>query len=264
MEPEAREPVHLLGVRFRALDARSARPVLRDRRSADVADALGLDLDRPRIPRSVVLVHAVRTAIFDRLVRDFVRRHPDAVVVDLGCGLDPRLLRCAPPATVDWYDVDLPPVVALRERLLPSRARLVGADVTGTGWLERLPRSRPALIVTDGLHALLTQEQFTALVTAVSAHFGGGELAFNAHSRLAMRNGRRVRGALRLPIRGTGVDDPREPLEWGAGLRLLDELSAAQAPEVAAFPPVLRATARLSARSARLRRHGDRVLRYRF
>ena len=38
----------------------------------------------------------------------FIERHPDAVVVDLGAGLDSGFYRVAPPPKVHWYSVDLP------------------------------------------------------------------------------------------------------------------------------------------------------------
>ena len=58
--------VCLLGVRLRALDARSPTPILGDERAAGVAAAMGMDLDSPVLPRSVALVHAVRAATLDR------------------------------------------------------------------------------------------------------------------------------------------------------------------------------------------------------
>ena len=50
---------------------------------------MGLDLGKPALPRAVVLVHAIRTKTLDDAVRRFVTAHPDAGVVDVGCGLDP-------------------------------------------------------------------------------------------------------------------------------------------------------------------------------
>ncbi|HTF54666.1 MAG TPA: class I SAM-dependent methyltransferase [Pseudonocardia sp.] len=108
------EQASLLGLRLRALDARSATPILDDCVAEQTADATGLDLTRPKILRGVVLVHAVRAKTLDGAVRQFVARHPDAVVVDLGCGLDSRRQRCAPGPGVDWYCVDLPSVIRLR------------------------------------------------------------------------------------------------------------------------------------------------------
>jgi len=154
--------------------------------------------------------------MLDRLVGRFVTAHPTAVVLDLECGLDSRRQGCAPPPGVDWYDVDFPAITGLREQLLPDGAHLVGTDVATPGWLDTLPRDRPAMVVTDGLMALLSADAFIAIARAVTAHFTNGELAFNAYSRLAMRNSRRVRsGPPAMPTAGDGIDDPHEPETWG-------------------------------------------------
>jgi len=259
------QQVALLGLRLRALDGASDAPLLGDDHSVAIARAMGLDLGKPALPRAVVLVHAVRARTLDDTVRRFVAVHPDAVVLDVGCGLDPRRARCAPPAGVDWYDVDFPEVTSLRERFVPDPGHLVGTDVTTPGWLDAVPADRPVIVVTDGLQALLSGPSFIALARAVTGHFrSGGEFAFNAYSRLALRNGRRARGALAMPVAGEGIDDPREPESWDAGLTLVEELSMSRAPQVARFPPLLRAMARITARSTRLARTGDRVVRYRF
>jgi O-methyltransferase involved in polyketide biosynthesis len=259
------EQVSLLGLRLRALDARSGTPILGDSTAAEVADAVGLDMMSPKIPRSVVLVHAVRAKTLDGVVRQFVAEHPDAMVVDLGCGLDARRQRCAPPPGIDWFDVDLPAVIRLRERFLPDDAQRIPADVTSPEWLRDLPRDRPTIVLTDGLMALLTGGAFVGLAQAVTEHFAGGEFTFNAYSRLAMRNSRRMRaGPLGLPTAGEGMDDPQEPETWNARLSLVEELPMACAPEVTLYPPLLRAIARIGARSTRMVRAGDRVVRYRF
>jgi O-methyltransferase involved in polyketide biosynthesis len=258
------EQVALLTLRLRALDARSATPILNDQTANQVADAVGIDLASPKIPRSVVLVHAVRAKTLDTAVRRFTREHPEPVVVDLGCGLDTRR-RLSPPSGADWYDVDLPAVIRLREHVLPDDPHRIPADVTSANWVRDVPRDRPTIVVTDGLMALLTGAEFIGLARTVTEHFARGEFAFNAYSRLAMRNSRRLRGGpLRMPTAGEGIDDPREPESWNARLSIVEELSMARAPEVSLYPPLLRTVARISARSARMTRAGDRVVRYRF
>jgi O-methyltransferase involved in polyketide biosynthesis len=88
------------------------------------------------------------------------------VGLDLGAGLDTRVVRIAAPATVDWYDVDYPAVVATRERVIPDRvnAHNIGDDVTDLDWLNTVPSDRPAVIVADGLMGFLTKEDFMSLL----------------------------------------------------------------------------------------------------
>ena len=61
------------------------------------------------------------------------------------------MFRVNPPTTVDWYDVDFPEVLAVRQQVLPQRARAhgIGVDVTDAHWLDDVPASAG---LTDRLH----------------------------------------------------------------------------------------------------------------
>jgi O-methyltransferase involved in polyketide biosynthesis len=167
----------------RALDSRMPRPFLGDTMADEIVRKTGYDLATfPLLstklldPRTKVFDIAVRAKRLDEVVRQFVTRHPDAVVMDLGAGLDGRMFRVNTPTTVDWYDVDFPEVLAVRQQVLPQRARAhgIGVDVTDAHWLDDVPADRPGVIVADGLVAFLTQDGFVSLLNRVTSHFPGG------------------------------------------------------------------------------------------
>ncbi len=251
---------------LRALDFRSADPILGDATSADIADRVDYDFGRQKVQRSLVLDLATRTKVLDQLIRNFVARHPDAVVVDLGCGLDPRAIRCDAPSTADWYDVDFPVVAEIRERFLAGTSHVIGADLTSSGWLDSVPADRPAMIVADGLMAFITGEAFKTMTYRLTDHFATGEFAFNAYTRFAMKIGNYSSTFTAMGARtaGEGIDDPREPLSWEAGLTLIEEMLLTRSPEIAKYPEPLRAFTRLCSHSTRISRGGNRVLRYAF
>jgi O-methyltransferase involved in polyketide biosynthesis len=119
------QEVLFLPLYMRAVDARSRNPILGDTVSAWLVDTLDYDFSQlRRVPNPVVLVHAVRAKILDNAVNRFTTQHPDAVVVELGSGLDTRAHRCDPPTGVDWYDVDFPEVIRLREWFQIGRAHV--------------------------------------------------------------------------------------------------------------------------------------------
>ena len=86
-------------------------------------------------------------------------RHPDAVVLHLGCGLDTRAFRVQPPATVDWYTVDLTGISAVRDQVLPTnpQSHTVVASVAESDWATAIPADRPTILIADGLFAFLTE-----------------------------------------------------------------------------------------------------------
>ena len=251
---------------LRALDCRSAAPILGDRTSAELAGTIDYDFTRQKVQRSQVRDLALRTKTLDDLVVRFSQRHRDAVVLDLGCGLDPRVLRCSPPSEVDWYDIDFPAVAAIRERYLPGISHVVGADLTTPGWLSGIPTDRPAMVGADGLMAFLTGDAYRAMTRALTGDLSTGEFSFNAYTALDLR----LAGysptfrALHMRPVGEGFTDPRTPESWGAGLTLIEEVLLVRAPEVAKYPEPLRTFTRLCARSSRVARHGNRVVRYAF
>ena len=99
-----------------------------------------------------------RTRIFCDLARHFFSRFPDALGVNLGCGLS-HYFQWLDQHTNHWLDADLPQVMALRKQLLPAggkRLRYAEVDISQPGWWARLklPRQRdgvPVLLICEGV-----------------------------------------------------------------------------------------------------------------
>ena len=195
-------------------------------------------------------------------------RHPDAVGLDLGSGLDTRFERLAPPATVDWYDVDFPTVATARKGLIPERpnVHVIGADVTDPDWLDAVPSDRPAIIVADGLMGFLTHDEVVSLWNRLVSHFPSGEIVLNSYTEFAIWIAHHARGTKTVAdlVKFPGMDDPREPEGWNPKLKLVREIVLSREPEVAEFPPALRRYHRLAAHSTAWSRTGTIVLHYRF
>lgn len=249
----------------RALDSRLPRPFLGDAMADELIATTGYRLDKfPTLStraldeRSKVFDVAVRTKRLDELVHRFVTRHPGAVVLELGAGLDTRMFRIDAPSTVQWYDVDFPDVIELRQRLLPPSANGhgVGADLTDRGWLDAIPADPPVMIVADGVFPFLTQDEFVTLLDRLTNHFKGGELALNVYTTYGiwvLKHTRAMR-AIAADVVNPGVNNPRQPEHWVDRLTLLDEIFSTRAPEVADMPMIGRIASRLAARSAKLSR----------
>jgi O-methyltransferase involved in polyketide biosynthesis len=252
----------------RALDSRSARPVLGDRMAAEIVGKLGYDATRFGLSASPIINIALRAKKLDEVARAFLDRHPEGIGLDLGAGLDTRTARLALPPTADWYDVDFPEVIAARHRLIPEQANAhgVGTDLTDPAWLRVIPTDRPAVIIADGLLAFLPPDDMIALLGRLIDLLPYGEIAFNGYSRFAIWAAKHYHGTQSVAglIRSPGFDDPHEPERWNAHLSLVREILLTREPEVAEFPPALRLFTRLCAHSSAVSRRGTTVLHYRF
>lgn len=81
------EQTAFLTMYARALDSRWDRPILADALADEIVDKIDYDFAGLGVQSSVVCQTALRAKMLDDRVRDFVARHPYAVVVNLGAGL---------------------------------------------------------------------------------------------------------------------------------------------------------------------------------
>ncbi|MFI6601517.1 class I SAM-dependent methyltransferase [Nonomuraea sp. NPDC050536] len=213
----------------RAVDARSARPVLNDTMAVRAVEQIDFDPAETGMQRGSEVTVALRGRHLDGWTGRFRSGHPAATVLHLGCGLDARVYRVDPGPGVRWYDVDYPDVIALRRRLYPPRDgyETVAASVTDPAWLARVPDDLPVLVVAEGLTMYLEEAAGRDLFRRIVERFPSGQLVFDAFSRRAIKTQRinkvvRVAGA----TLHWGVDGPAELESIAPRLRCVSAVGA--------------------------------------
>ncbi|MEU6129306.1 class I SAM-dependent methyltransferase [Saccharopolyspora sp. NPDC047091] len=183
----------------RALHSRTANPVLHDPYAEEAVRRIDHDFAATGLRGNDALSVALRGRLFDDLTAVRLAANPDVVVLHLGCGLDSRGRRLDPPPSVEWYDIDLPEVIDLRERIYPARPHhhVLGASVTAPDLLDGIPGDRPVLVVAEGLLMYLTEADGTALLRRITEHFPAGHLICDVQSPLATRWAHLLNGAVR-------------------------------------------------------------------
>ena len=121
-------------------------------------------------------------------VRDYLKDHPKAAVVNLGCGLDSTGRSCDN-GSCKIYNLDFPDVIAVRNELLPAdeREKNIPCDLNDTEWLEKIDASGGAIFFASGVFYYFLTEQVKALVQAMADAFHGGVLVFDAANRAAVK-----------------------------------------------------------------------------
>lgn len=121
-------------------------------------------------------------------VRDYLKTHPNAAVVNLGCGLDDTGRHCDN-GTCKIYNIDYPDVIEVRNDLIPPGAREVNiaCDLNDTSWFQAIDASGGAVFFASGVFYYFLRSQVQKLVTAMAAAFPGGRLVFDAANRTAVK-----------------------------------------------------------------------------
>jgi O-methyltransferase involved in polyketide biosynthesis len=260
---------YLTTVYGKALDSRSANPILGDTFADQAVRRIDFDFTTLKLPSDGAITLPMRAKHLDGWTRQFLAANPHAVVLHLGCGLDTRVYRIDPPASVSWFDIDLSEVIELRAQLYEERRgyEMIAASVTDRSWLDAIPAGRPVLAVAEGLMMYLPEHEGIALFNRITAQFPSGELLFDAYSRLTTRV---ISLASRLSPTQVrlqwGIEDPRRLERQVNRLVLVDDVPFLTLPELVsrlARTRAQRAFYRLIDRVGWMR-HSIRHLRYRF
>ena len=121
-------------------------------------------------------------------VRNYLKDHPNAAVVNLGCGLDSTGKSCDN-GSCKIYNRDFPDVIAVRNELLPAgeREENIPCDLNDTAWLSKIDASCGAVFFASGVFYYFLTEQVKALVLSMADAFPGGVLVFDAANRTAVK-----------------------------------------------------------------------------
>jgi O-methyltransferase involved in polyketide biosynthesis len=170
----------LVPLHYRVAESRSPTSTFKDETAERFYDSIAYDWspfqgDRLQRPGMVA-----RTHILDREVGAFIDAHPEALVVNLGAGLDTRFYRLDN-AKVTWIEIDLPKVIAFREKLRESanpRHTLMGASVLTDDWIAAVKNRRcgDVLFVAEGLFPYFTETQHKLVFGFLADNFPGQHL----------------------------------------------------------------------------------------
>lgn len=121
-------------------------------------------------------------------VRDYLRSHPRAAVVNLGCGLDSTGRSCDN-GSCKIYNLDFPNVIGVRNELLPAgeREENIPCNLNDTAWFEKIDPSEGVVFFAAGVFYYFLKEQVRALVCAMAESFPGGVIVFDAANRKAVK-----------------------------------------------------------------------------
>ena len=265
----------LMTLSSRAMQSQWKNPILRDPWAEeamrhidyDIRDYLRKTYGRLGVPifgNMGCTIVATRAATFDLLTTRYLADHPDATVLHVGCGMDSRVFRVDPPASVQWFDVDFPDVIDLRRKLFPERDAYhqIGAPLEDLRWLDEVPRDRPGLLIAEGVLMYLSEAEVKGLLNAVASHFPGGQMIFDiCNSMIVKRAGSNVGGT--GASYKWGLDDPQDIKQLEPKLELVEEISMHELVGFSRFPLWVRALYHLVDVNPTLRRM-ERTVVYRY
>jgi len=162
----------------RAKEAERPDGILRDPEAVRIYRSIDYDFERSFGKPDGS--HAMRSAVFDGVVRAWLSSHPGGTVVELGCGLETQRHRCDD-GRAQWVCIDLPEAIAVRDALLPAgdRCRHVATSALDPTWMDQVDDRHGVIVTAQGLLMYLEPSDVRWILTTIMERFPGVELVFD-------------------------------------------------------------------------------------
>ena len=218
----------LLPLWSRAQASKMSYPIISDNKAIDIIEHLEYDFSKfhKNLSHFQILTLAIRTKEFDSILQNFIGRKGKTAIVNIGAGLDTTSYRIKN-GNVSWYDVDLPQVIKLRNKLIPNAANVteIPKSMFDESFLNDIGKHDDILFIVGGVFMYFEEKEVKKFLGMLSEHFKGAEIVFDTISpsnisyvkRMLKKNG--LYGAEMK----WGTNDAHEMEKWNIGLKLIEQ-----------------------------------------
>lgn len=162
-------------------------------------------------------------------IGDYLKEHPKAAVVNMGCGLDDSFEKVNN-GLCHGYNIDMPDVIKIRNELLPPAVNEenIGCDLNDFSWMDRIDASDGVIFFAAGVFYYFKKEDVQILFTAMAKRFPHGVLAFDCC------NARGAKMMTKTWLKEAGItdvgaffslQDGKEIMAWSHDIRCVTERS---------------------------------------
>ena len=114
-------------------------------------------------------------------IEDYLKAHPKAAVVNLGCGLDGTFKK-VDNGQCRGYNIDLPDIIEIRNQILPAgeREENIGCDLNDETWMDFIDDADGAVFFAAGVFYYFETDKLQKIISKMARRFKNGVVVFDA------------------------------------------------------------------------------------
>jgi len=233
----------------RAMETQSENPILTDKKAVEITRELNQIFEksdsslhqtlakgktRRKLGKKLNATLSLRTRKFDSYCTSFLKKNPNGIIVELGCGLSTRFPRIDN-GKLEWYDLDFPDVIDIRKQFFKetSRYHFIKSSVIDFKWMEQIKnQNKNILFIAEGLLMYLHEDEVKNLILKLQKIFPGCELACEVANTFVVKMLKRKIFKKKFQRdfhfgKDTsfyfGISDSRDFEKWNQGIIFLDD-----------------------------------------
>lgn len=185
----------VLPLNARAYCSKKYPDIFPDKMAEELVEKIDYDFDSLEYKEFMMITWAFRNKMLIERAKEYLKAHPQATIVNLGCGVDTSFSEIDN-GKCHFINLDLPYVIKAREELIkPSgREKNVAADAFYLSWTEAIETSLSdgVYIISGGVLMFFDEMQLRPLITGLAGKLPGGGIVFDAESSGAVKKSNKI------------------------------------------------------------------------
>ena len=198
MEQDMKEKVNVTGVPetmiqtlyARAKETQKKNAKIKDDIAVDIVSRLDYDFSSADCDKAMGYGVIARTIVLDDMVNEYLTAHPDAIVVNIACGMDTRCYRMKGKYFC-WYNVDLPETMEIRQRFLKEDGPIyqIAKSAMDETYPEAIKYSgENVLVIVEGLSMYLKEADIRQIFSIIQKNFGHATVMIETMAPFAVQH----------------------------------------------------------------------------
>ena len=121
-------------------------------------------------------------------IKEYLKKYPEATIVNLGCGLDETGKACDN-GICHIVNIDFPDIIEIREKLITKedREKNIACDLKDYSWMKEIDVSKGVIFFAAGVFHYFKMDEVKALVLELAKRYTGGCLVFDSVGKLGLK-----------------------------------------------------------------------------
>lgn len=200
----------------RAMESEREGHLIYDKKAMEIVKEMDYDFTKAKEDAMMRNGVVARTIVLDELVQNYVTAHPNAVVINIACGLDTRFYR-VDNGKLRWFNLDLPVTIEVRKKFLEETGRVsvLPYSAMDEAWAEEVHKTLnaeteidnetcPTLVIIEGLTMYLSKEDVQKIFVIIRKHFTAATVLVETMSPFVVKH-----------IKEKSIEASKAKFTWG-------------------------------------------------
>ena len=151
----------------RAKETKKQNAKIRDEIAVELVKKLDYDFSKADKDKAMSCGVIARTIVLDRMVRQYLEKHENTVVINIACGLDTRCY-------LRWHNVDLPETMKIRRQFLPETGPIyqIAKSAMDNSYVDDIDyHGENVLVIMEGLTMYLCEKDIRKIFSIIEKSF---------------------------------------------------------------------------------------------